>query len=277
MKHSLLFSILLLFVAVSCAENAADAQHEKVPERCGWNEYMPKLRGEVDSVAMVVTEPEYDVTCKYSYKFNSRGDVEEWNSLYSNEEPCDKRVYKYDSEGRNTELAWFRSEGPFWQTLRYTYDEKGKVVESRESAEGMELNRVLYKHDEQGRLIEVTFEDGGECYGRYCYQYDNKGRKLNKVSYTSSGVLNGQERFFYDENGNDAGYDLYDENGEVQSSVRYSYDSKGNKIEGKGDSWHHQYQHTYDAQDNVVESKEYDVKTNTLRRIVEFKIYYRQK
>jgi hypothetical protein len=151
------------------------------------------------------------------------------------------------------------------------------VVESRESAEGMELNRVLYKHDEQGRLIEVTFEDGGECYGRDCYQYDNKGRKLNKVSYTSSGVLNGQERFFYDENGNDAGYDLYDENGEVQSSVRYSYDSKGNKIEGKGDSWHHQYQHTYDAQDNVVESKEYDVKTNTLRRIVEFKIYYRQK
>ena len=85
------------------------------------------------------------------------------------------------------------------------------------------------------------------------------------------------ERFFYDANGNDAGYDLYIAKNEVPSSVRYSYDSKGNKIEAKGDDWHHRYQYKYDAQDNVVECKEYDAKMDTLRRIVEFKIYYRQK
>ena len=69
MRGSILFAILSLFVAVSCAENATDVQHEKVAERCGWNEYMPKLRGDVDSVAIVITEPAYDATYKYGYKF----------------------------------------------------------------------------------------------------------------------------------------------------------------------------------------------------------------
>ncbi len=277
MKHSFWLTILSLFVAVSCVEQSADLS-DRAPRRCGWHEYMPKLRGEVDSVAVVVTESEILMRYKYTYKFNERGDVEQWSSFYGDGRSYDKRIYKYDSEGRNTELAWYRDEGPFWQTVRYKYDEQGNMVESCESTDYAVLNRELCKYDVLGRLSEVAFGDGEDgSFGRIIYKYDTEGRKIEKIAYTSSGTIDNKECYFYDANGNDAGYDLYDEDGNIKSSERYGYDSKGNRIEVSGDSYRRQYQYKYDAQDNVVECKEYDAKNKTLLRTAEFDIYYRQR
>lgn len=290
MKHTLLFAILSLFMAVSCADTPKQSFEAEVevtsevkvaaaPIRCGWNAEMPKLRGDVDSVLVVERGTESGMIYKYSYTFNSRGDVEEWRSFFADGEPCDRRVYRYDAEGRNTELAWYRHEGPFWQTVRYKYDAEGKMVESCEGTEGSILNREIYNYDEQGRLVKEIFGDGEEeNHGRVCYKYDAEGHKIEKLlSYSPSGELYSKTQYLYDADGNEVGVDYYDDDGKMWSSVRYSYDSKGNRTEFVDDSWHHRYLYKYDAQDNVVECKVYDAKTKALCYVVEYTIYYRQK
>ena len=279
MKHSLSILLLSLLVAVACTNSAqptSDVGVSAAPARIGWSEELPKLRGEVDSVRMVIEEPEHTTIYKYIYKFNQRGDVEEVLTLFSDDTPNDKWLYKYDDNGRKKELAWYRDEGPFWQTCRYKYDEQGNMVESRESTDDAMLNRIIYSYDEQGRISEMTYcDDDGNVSGRIYCKYDSEGREIERTQCSESGEVYYTYLYKYDTYGNMIEWIGYGTDNN-KSYERYNYDSYNNKVEIIADDWIGHYKYKYDSTGNVVECREYNGKENILRRVVKFKISYRQ-
>lgn len=278
MKQSILFAILSMFVLASCSSNAVSEEPKQITTRCGWGEELPELRGEVDSVLVVVCEMPDSIELKYSYKFNQRGDVEEWCSFNSDGTPCDKRIYKYDAEGRNTELAWYRAEGPYWQKSHYKYDAQGNMVESRSSMEDALLDRVLYKYDEHARKIEaISSNDENDCLGKICYKYSANGTEVETLSYDRSGKLTDRSVCKYDANGNVAALTYFDEEDMPMIVDSYNYDAQGNLVERVSLNWISQYQYKYDSEGNVVESREFSGRELALSRVTTFKIYYRQK
>ena len=280
MRHSILFAILSLFVAVSCVEKPSRKEVAKAPEREGWHSNMPKLRGDVESV----TELEWVVlgtdTVEYKYlnKFNQRGDLEERKSFYSDGTPYDSWHYKYDTEGHLTEVAWYRCDGAGCHLANYEYDTAGKMMEMRETLGDGPLDRHIYKYDEQGRMTEdISCDDEGNTFGRVCIRYDSKGRKSEEDDYTISGTFSGKRVFTYDERGNNTSLSYYDENYRLWIYIQYKYDSLDNIIEVVDNNDLSRYQYKYDSVGNVVEFREYRDKKGTLSRIVEYQIVYRQK
>ena len=278
MRGSILFAILSLFVAVSCAEKPSREEVTKAPEREGWHSNMPKLRGDVESVTemeSVVFETD-TLEYKYLYKFNQRGDLEERKSFYSDGTPYDSWHYKYDAEGRLVELVWYRCDGAGCQTVNYEYDTTGKMVEMREMLGGEPIDRHIYKYDEQGRMTEdISCDSEGVTFGKVCIRYDSKGRKSEEIDYATSGISSGKRVFTYDERGNNRSLSCYDKNGRLVVYTQYKYDSLDNIIEVVDNNDISRYQYKYDSVGNVVELREYRDKKGTLSRIVGYQIIYR--
>lgn len=289
MKRLTIFAITLLLFVVSCSDTSSEVW-PKAPVRCGWGEEMPKLRGEVDSVVIdyytiahnLYFSGSVDTTkVTYAFKFNSRGDVKERCSLFSDGRPDDKKLYKYDAEGRNTELAWYRPEGPFWQICRYKYDANGNKVESADYLGHTLVDRWLYEYDSQGRMVAaMSCDTEGVCLGKICYKYDDDGCKIEEANYDREGRYKGRKLYKYDADGNEIEFASYDEQGKQRSLILYKYDAKGNKMETIDRTDRSLYQYKYDAMGNVTECRvceEPQSSENFVEMVAEFEIYYRAK
>ena len=128
----LLTALVVLFLALSCADSATQTAPEKrvAPERNGWIEphcegsrSLQPLYGDVESVDLI----RYGT--KYSFKFNQRGDVVEYVEYESDGSLRDKTLYEYDSQGNLIEYASYNSDGSLGSKYLYKYDSQGNPIE----------------------------------------------------------------------------------------------------------------------------------------------------
>ena len=158
-----LFTILAI---VTLLPSIAFAQVKKAdaPIRQGYNDDLPPLYGDVESITIreyiledkfgEVVKGEMGVCDKYT--FNQRGDAVEMARYISGGSLYRKDLYKYDSAGNMIEKAEYNSSGRLKGKDLYKYDSAGNMIEMAKYYDGRLDWKALYKYDSAGNIIEKT-------------------------------------------------------------------------------------------------------------------------
>lgn len=101
--------------------------------------------------------------------------VEE-QSFDENGEMTEKRIFKYDNSGMNTELEFFDRDGELMQRYLYKYDERGNRIEWRfYDADEFLVALTTYYYDDHDNVIEVSsfnYDEHLNWKHTYIYEYD---------------------------------------------------------------------------------------------------------
>ena len=134
-----------------------------------------------------------------AYELNSKFGEEQIGNIKR------KTVFKFNNDGNKIEESRYNSDGELSSKCKYTYDDKGNMIE-------------LFLHDE-------------DLSWKWEYTYDDKGNKIEKNYYHSNGVLLSKSKYTYDKKGILLGINVYDSDGELFLKSKYTYDEKDNIIE----------------------------------------------
>lgn len=128
--------------------------------------------------------------------------------------------FAYDENGRRTKES--QQQGEQKIAYVYTYDENGKITETRAFANGQETGRQAYEYDQSGKLLQMTQYQNGEEAGQNVYSYDENGHVQQMIQY-----VKGEERYRVvctcDEQGNVIAENTQ-QGGETYSSTQRSYE-----------------------------------------------------
>ena len=140
--------------------------------------------------------------------------------LYGDVESITIREYKL--EERFDEVV----KGEMEDCDKYTFNQRGDVVEYAVYDSYGRKGKDLYKYDSAGNMIEEEVLSYsfffGESYERRTYRYDSAGNQIEKVWYNSSGELDWRLTYRYDSAGNLIELVRYDSSGELM--WRYTYE-----------------------------------------------------
>lgn len=115
------------------------------------------------------------MTKKESSRYENNRLVEE-QSYNSDGSVAEKRVYKYDNRGNNTELEFYNREGELTQRYTYLYDDMGNRIEWRfYDADEFLVALTTYYYDDHQNCIEVSsfnYDEHLNWKHSYVYEYD---------------------------------------------------------------------------------------------------------
>lgn len=243
-----LSTIISLFTALACTQQTAKVD-SLAPQRVGWDEYMPALYGDVDSVVITDT---WEVGSREIYKFNAKGDVAE-HALYYCVDSNDKQsyelehktCYRYNSDGLLESLDRYYEPGTLSYSTRYSYDTNGYLIEESEHDDQQRVLR-RYKYDSAGNKIETQYFNRNNTLLEMVtrYKYDNRGVLTEEIC-----------------------HDIVDNSATMEYGIRYKYDSRGNQIEKewfRGNEISSRDCYAYDQNNNLTEHTWYDCSTGDL-------------
>lgn len=162
-----------------------------------------------------------------------------------------KKCYTYDEKGY---LVDMKESGPGendWTKYAYTYDEKGNLLTESKSASGT-IVKTGYTYDAKGNCIEKTVVSGGETH-KYSYTYNEKNQKIAE-DYTRSNGYWTKVIYYYDDHGN-LSQEVYTDSDNHHSKLTYTYDSSGKELSQAYEvdgATHSTVTNTYDSSGNLV-------------------------
>ena len=99
----------------------------------------------------------------------------------------EKRVYKYDNAGNNTELEFYDREGNLRQHYLYKYDNRGNRIEWRfYDADEFLVALTTYYYDDHDNCIEVSsfnYDEHLNWKHSYVYEYDEDDNWVRQTIY----------------------------------------------------------------------------------------------
>ena len=119
---------------------------------------------------------------KYSYKYDTKGQIVEENAYDSNGVFVQKSIYEYNSDGKIEECREFDREGKLISSKKY--DSKGNIIEKNTyNKNGKMRDRELFKYDLGKKTVEKnTYDSERNFKKKEIYKYNSKG---NEIEYNS--------------------------------------------------------------------------------------------
>src|SRR5262249_11869516 len=81
---------------------------------------------------------------------------------------------EYDADGRLTARLVHNANGSEW-TMRYTYDNSGRMLKIESGNEGQPLTETIYSYSDQGRPLKITSNRTPD--NPVTFHYDDSGRR----------------------------------------------------------------------------------------------------
>ena len=290
MKHTFIFALAIALFATSCSGNGNSKTNTTahtdtvtvmppmpIPTRQGWNQELPALNGDVEQV--IVTQYFVGTTSlemKDIYKFNLRGDVVE-KIEYDGNTPWNTCRYTYDTEGKMTEEAWFKSDNSLdWRALYTYHSDKGFIDEKSLNSNGEVRSISLRRYNTDWKVAdEANYDSEGVLQSTIFYQYDSNGNLTEEAGYFGNGVMEYKYRFERDTNGRIIEMKECDIDNRPIRHIAYSYNSQGRlseEIVHDDNGVESKWLYRYDTRGNVVK-----IEPTEKRNIVtEFRIKYRK-
>lgn len=126
------------------------------------------------------------MTKKESSRYENNRLVEE-QSHDNQGNVTEKRVYKYDNQGNNTELEFYDREGNLRQHYLYKYDNRGNRIEWRfYDADEFLVALTTYYYDDHDNCIEVSsfnYDEHLNWKHSYVYEYDEDDNWVRQTIY----------------------------------------------------------------------------------------------
>ncbi|MBQ4376568.1 MAG: hypothetical protein II793_02595 [Bacteroidales bacterium] len=164
----------------------------------GWNEYNreKQLTGRTaylnDKNGNRIERTIYmgqQMTKREASRFENNRKVEE-QSFAPNGMMTEKRVYKYDEYGNNTELEFYNRDGELIQRYLYKYDENGNRIEWRYyDADEFLVALTTYYYDDHNNLTEVSsfnYDEHLNWKHSYIYEYDEDDNWVRQTIYRNN-------------------------------------------------------------------------------------------
>lgn len=138
---------------------------------------------------------------KYEYVYDDSDAIVNV-TMHKDDEFSYELRYTYDQKGNVLEQGYYDENGEYNSGYEYTYDEKGNMIKEKHNSESSNFE-VIRTYDDIGNLIEKkTYENGRkEASLWYKYEYDSNGNKIKSSSLESDGSIKSYEIYKYDEKG----------------------------------------------------------------------------
>ena len=135
---------------------------------------------------------------KETYKYDTKGNLIEDNSYYSDSSLNCKWTYKYDDKDNRIEANGYSANGSFNEKYINKYDDKDNRIEAIwYKSDGKLEFKYIMKYDYKSNLIEKNGynADGSLEYKRiFKYEFDEKGNWIKKISFKNQIPENIKER-----------------------------------------------------------------------------------
>ena len=165
---------------------------------------------------------------KYSYNYNSKGDLVEAATYDSKGVMATKRISKYDKKGNELER---------------------KMVDFDHQTD----TKAVFKYDKDGNIIDTkTYSGKGELLNDLIVTYKN-GQIIKAITKNSRGDVTQEVNSVYDSYGRVVKEDRKTDQGTY--SINYKYDSRGNLVEISNPEYRRTYE--YDGNNDLIEDKMY--------------------
>lgn len=164
----------------------------------GWNEYnrAQQLQGRTaylndrdgNRIERTVYMSER-MTKKETSRYDNNLLVEE-QSYNPDGSVAERREYKYDGSGNNTELDFYDADGNLTQRYLYKYDDRGNRVEWRYyDADEFLVALTTYYYDDHDNVIEVSsfnYDEHMNWKHSYVYEYDEDDNWVRQTIYRNN-------------------------------------------------------------------------------------------
>ena len=104
--------------------------------------------------------------------------------------PTERRLYKYDNAGNNTEMEFYNSNGDLMQRYVYKYDSHGNRIEWRfYDADEFLVALTTYYYDDHDNVIEVSsfnYDEHLNWKHSYVYEYDEDDNWVRQTIYRNN-------------------------------------------------------------------------------------------
>ena len=140
--------------------------------------------------------------------------------------------YAYDEKGNNTEGSWFVFNGGELMKAEFRYDDEGRLTEITHLGKGSVVtNKTYQSFDDQGRVVcSEYYEAWPDCAPVFTYnEYDENGFNVKSRTEDKNRNVLHYEISTPNEFGKVAEYTSYDGDGKAQYTIRYCYDENGNR------------------------------------------------
>lgn len=129
------------------------------------------------------------MTKKESSRYENNRLVEE-QSYNADGTMTERRAYKYDSQGNNTEMEFYNANGELMQRYLYKYDNHGNRIEWRfYDADEFLVALTTYYYDDHDNLIEVSsfnYDEHLNWKHSYVYEYDEDDNWVRQTIYRNN-------------------------------------------------------------------------------------------
>lgn len=126
---------------------------------------------------------------KETSRYENNRLVEE-QSYNSDGSMAEKRVYKYDNQGNNTELEFYNNKGDLTQRYTYQYDAQGNRIEWRfYDADEFLVALTTYYYDDHNNCIEISsfnYDEHLNWKHSYEYEYDEDDNWVRQTIYRNN-------------------------------------------------------------------------------------------
>jgi hypothetical protein len=169
-----------------------------------------------------------------------KGERVEYKIVQPDGKAGEKRLYKYDAQGRLAEELLHEHKGQLLSRNVHAYDEAGRPVsQTRYDADGSVSSVAKVTYDAQGRPAERTRHEGGVLMYRIVYRYDSRGRLVEQE--TAGSVLDadvppaeahppGRVSYVYKDGKQPKEATRYAPDGTARERIVFQYDPRGNWI-----------------------------------------------
>ncbi len=216
-----------------------------------------------------------------SYTYDKNGNKSEWREYYAGFNRHMESQYESWLPDSLKKKNVDNSDGKLYKKHIYTYDDKGKLIESNTYNQDSSLfSKSTFIYDDKGNQIEEDkYEPNGELFLKLTFKYDEDGNKLeNKYFSNSDTTFSSKATYSYNDKGKRIEACRYDRNDSLTNSYKYKYNSKGyesetNFVSSLGTSFNRTFIYeNFDEEGNWLILKRYD--DGVLKIISEREIEY---
>ena len=126
---------------------------------------------------------------KETSRYENNRLVEE-QSYNSDGTMAERRVYKYDNAGNNSEMEFYNAQGDLTQRYLYQYDDRGNRIEWRfYDADDFLVALTTYYYDDHDNVIEVSsfnYDEHLNWKHSYVYEYDEDDNWVRQTIYRNN-------------------------------------------------------------------------------------------
>jgi hypothetical protein len=186
------------------------------------------------------------------------------------------QIRSYNESGQLLEVIDYMPDGTVRRNKKYTYSDKGLLVEGVDFINGQLIKKELYTYDKKGNLLEkVKYNGEGEIDSKNTYSYNKAGKQIEAYTYISSFgelLLEQKQTSSYDDKGNMIKIDYAGPEGNSYGSTEMKYDDKGNMIEdqnlGEDGSVRVKQRYIYNADNVLIERNTIGANDNIERQAI---------